>query len=157
MNTAGFACAVVAAVLFGVGGTFAQFLFTERGMNLQWLVSMRLLGGGSILLLFAAARDGHAVLAPLRDRKDAIQLLLFGVLGMLSVQYTYFAAIKASNTATATVLQYTAPAMIAVWVALRGRRWPSGREYAAIALAMAGTFFLVTHGDVSALSISSLA
>ena len=157
MNTVGFACAVLAAILFGVGGTFAQFLFTERGINLQWLVSMRLLGGGSILLVFAAARDGHAVLAPLRDRKDAIQLLLFGILGMLSVQYTYFAAIKASNTATATVLQYTAPAMIAVWVALRGRRWPSGREYAAIALAMTGTFFLVTHGDFGALSISSLA
>ncbi len=81
-------------------------------------------------------------------------MLLFGILGMLSVQYPYFAAIKASNTATATVLQYTAPAMIAVWVALRRRRWPSGRGYAAIALAMTGTFFLVTHGDFGALSIS---
>lgn len=157
MNMFGFICAVVAAILFGVGGTFAQFLFENRGINLQWLVGMRLLGGGTILLLFTAARDGHGVLAPLRDRKDAIQLLLFGVLGMLSVQYTYFAAIKESNTATATVLQYTAPAMIAVWMAMRSRRWPSGKEYAAIALAMTGTFFLVTHGDFSTLSISSIA
>ena len=157
MSTFGFACAVTAAVLFGVGGTFAQFLFENRGINLQWLVSMRLLGGGTILLIFAAARDGHAVLAPLRDRKDAIQLLLFGVLGMLSVQYTYFAAIKESNTATATVMQYTAPAMIAVWMAMRSRRWPSGKEYAAIALAMTGTFFLVTHGNFSALSITGIA
>ena len=157
MNTVGFFCAVIAAILFGVGGTFAQFLFENRDINLQWLVSIRLLGGGTILLAFAAARDGHGVLAPLRDKKDAIQLLIFGVLGMLSVQYTYFAAIKESNTATATVMQYTAPAMIAVWMAMRTRRWPSGKEYAAIALALTGTFFLVTHGDFSALSTANKA
>lgn len=157
MNTFGFFCAVIAAILFGVGGTFAQFLFENRGINLQWLVGVRLLGGGSILLALAAARDGHGVLAPLRDRKDAIQLLIFGVLGMLSVQYTYFAAIKESNTATATVMQYTAPAMIAAWVAMRAKRWPTGKEYLAIGLAMTGTFFLVTHGNFSALSITGLA
>ena len=157
MNGVGFICAVVAAILFGVGGTFAQFLFENRDINLQWLVSIRLLGGGTILLAFAAARDGHGVLAPFRNKSDTIQLLLFGVLGMLSVQYTYFAAIKESNTATATVMQYTAPAMIAAWMAMRARRWPSGKEYAAIALAMTGTFFLVTHGNFSALSISGIA
>jgi drug/metabolite transporter (DMT)-like permease len=54
-------------------------------------------------------------------------------------------------------MQYTAPAMIAVWMAMRTRRWPSGKEYAAIALALTGTFFLVTHGDFSALSITGIA
>jgi len=157
MNTFGFFCAVIAAILFGVGGTFAQFLFENRGINLQWLVGVRLLGGGIILLAFAAARDGHGVLAPLRDKKDALQLLIFGVLGMLSVQYTYFAAIKESNTATATVMQYTAPAMIAAWMAMRAKRWPTGKEYLAIGLAMTGTFFLVTHGNFSALSITGIA
>jgi drug/metabolite transporter (DMT)-like permease len=76
---------------------------------------------------------------------------------MMPVQYTYMAAINASNTATATVLQFTAPAMIAVWLALKGRRWPDRRELAAIALAMLGTFFLVAHGRLGALSISALA
>jgi drug/metabolite transporter (DMT)-like permease len=67
------------------------------------------------------------------------------------------AAINASNTATATVLQFTAPAMIAVWLALTRRRLPGLREIAAIALAMLGTFFLVAHGKMGALSISLLA
>jgi len=84
-------------------------------------------------------------------------VILFGLVGMMPVQYTYMAAIDASNTATATVLQFTAPAMIALWLALRGRRWPDGRELAAIALAMLGTFFLVTHGRLGALSITPLA
>ena len=153
----GFVIALLAGTLFGVGGTFGQFLFEHRGVDLDWLVTVRMLVSGALLIGFSAARDGGQVLAPWRDRGDAVQLLIFGIFGMLAVQYTYFAAIHASNTATATVLQYTGPAMIAVWLALVGRRWPSPRELAAIALAMAGTYLLVTHGKAGALSISLLA
>jgi drug/metabolite transporter (DMT)-like permease len=146
---------VVAATLFGVGGTFAQFLFQQRGVSIDWLVTMRLLSAGAALLFVAAVRQGRGVLAIWRS--DAVALVLFGLCGMMPVQYTYMAAIEASNTATATVLQFTAPAMIAVWLALVGRRLPSLREGAAIALAMLGTFFLVAHGKIGALSISPLA
>ena len=152
MNRIGFASAVAAATLFGVGGTFAQFLFQQRGVNIDWLVTMRLLSSGAVLLLISAMRQGRRILAVWRT--DAVALILFGLLGMLAVQYTYMAAIQDSNTATATVLQFTAPAMIAVWLALAGRRLPSGREAAAIGLAMLGTFFLVAHGKIGALSIS---
>jgi drug/metabolite transporter (DMT)-like permease len=151
----GFVCAVLAATLFGVGGTFAQFLFQHRGVSIDWLVTMRLLGAGSVLLLIAALRQGRGVLAIWRT--DAAGLVLFGLIGMMPVQYTYMAAIEASNTATATILQFTAPAMIALWLALVGRRWPGRRELAAISLAMLGTYFLVTHGVMGALSISPLA
>ena len=150
----GFLIAIVAAALFGIGGTFAQFLFTQRGVNVDWLVTMRVLTSGVLLLAFTIAHRGRAALAVWRDPGA---LLLFGLFGMLGVQYTYMAAIDASNTATATVLQYTAPAMVAVWLALAGRRLPDGRELAAIALALAGTFLLVTHGDASKLSISPAA
>jgi drug/metabolite transporter (DMT)-like permease len=145
----------MAATLFGVGGTFAQFLFQRRGVNIDWLVTMRLLCAGAALLSIAAARQGRAVLAIWRQ--DPAAVILFGLVGMMPVQYTYMAAIDASNTATATVLQFTSPAMIALWLALVGRRWPDRRELAAIALAMLGTFFLVTHGRLGALSISPLA
>jgi len=151
----GFLSAVLAATLFGVGGTFAQFLFQHRGVNIDWLVTMRLLcAGGAMLLIWAVwqRQDVWAIW-----RADASSLILFGLVGMMPVQYTYMAAIDASNTATATVLQFTAPAMVAVWLALRGRRWPDRRELAAIALAMLGTFFLVTHGRLGALSITPLA
>ena len=155
MNRIGFVCAVTAATLFGVGGTFAQFLFQHRGVSIDWLVTMRLLCAGSALLAISAIKQGRGILAIWRT--DAVAIILFGLIGMMPVQYTYMAAINASNTATATVLQFTAPAMIAVWIALTRRRLPNGREIAAIALAMLGTFFLVAHGKLGALSISALA
>ncbi len=154
MNRIGFVFAVLAAILFGVGGTFAQFLFQNRGINTEWLVTMRLLFAGPALLVMAAL-GGKRIFAVWRS--DAVPLLVFGVVGMMPVQYTYFAAIQASNTATATVLQFTAPAMVALWLALVGRRWPDRRELVAIGLAMLGTYFLVTHGVIGALSISPLA
>ena len=142
-------------MLFGVGGTFAQFLFQHRGVSIDWLVTMRLLCAGSALLAISAIKQGRGILAIWRS--DAVAIILFGLIGMMPVQYTYMAAINASNTATATVLQFTSPAMIAVWIALTRRRLPNMREIAAIALAMLGTFFLVAHGRLGVLSISFLA
>jgi drug/metabolite transporter (DMT)-like permease len=151
----GFAIAILAGTLFGVGGTFAQFLFQQRGVDVGWLVTMRLLFGGIALLLISAVSRGRAVLAVWRQ--DGMPLILFGLIGMMPVQYTYMAAIGASNTATATVLQFTSPAMVAAWLAATRRKRPEARDVAAVALAMLGTFFLAAHGRLGALSISAAA
>ena len=151
----GFAAAILASILFGVGGTFAQFLFQHRGVNIDWLVTMRLLFAGPALLLISAAA-GRRIFDVWRGG-DGLPLVIFGIVGMMPVQYTYMAAINASNTATATVLQFTSPAMVAVWTVLVARRRPGPRELAAVGLAMLGTFFLVTHGRLGALSISAWA
>ena len=151
----GFAAAILASILFGVGGTFAQFLFQHRGVNIDWLVTMRLLFAGPVLLLMSALA-GKRIFDVWRGG-DAVPLIIFGVVGMMPVQYTYMAAIDASNTATATVLQFTAPAMVALWLGVVGSKRPGPREMAAIGLAMLGTFFLVTHGKLGVLSISAWA
>lgn len=150
----GVVAAIVAAVLFGVGGTCAQFLFAQRGVSVDWLVTMRLFSAGLVMLAVSMLRDWRATLAVWRDGGA---LILFALLGMLGVQYTYMAAIAASNTATATVLQYTAPAMIALWLAVRGRALPSMRDLTAIILALMGVFLLVTHGDPGRLRVSGIA
>ena len=154
MRGIGFAAAILASILFGVGGTFAQFLFQHRGVNIDWLVTMRLLFSGPALLLISLI-GGKRIFDIWRT--DAVPLVIFGLLGMMPVQYTYMAAINASNTATATVLQFTAPAMVALWLGVVGSKKPGPREIGAIALAMLGTFFLVTHGKLGALSISTWA
>lgn len=153
-TTKGFALAITAAVLWGVSGTLGQFLFQQRGVSVEWLITVRMSVSGFLLLLIASLRDRPSVLAIWRDKKDAVQLLIFSIAGMLAVQYTYFAAIKHSNAATATVLQYSGPIMIAIFLAIRHRRFPTLWELLAIALAVAGTFLLVTHGDIRTLTIS---
>ena len=72
-------------------------------------------------------------------------------------QYAYFTTIQYSNAGTATVLQYTGPAMILVWICLRMRRKPKLYEIIALLCSMTGTFILATHGNVSQLAIPAKA
>lgn len=145
--------AIFAASLWGISGACAQYLFQQKGVSIDWLVCIRLLFAGLVLLAYAAIQ-GLSVLAIWRSKSAALQLLAFGVLGMLGVQYTYFAVIEASNAATGTVLQYLGPTVIVAYLALRERRWPNRWELLALVLALAGTLLLVTHGDLGVLHIS---
>lgn len=153
----GIMLAIIAATLWGVSGTLVQFLFEKRGINIAWLVTARLLVSGTILLVFSGVRKDPGLWAIWKNRKDSIQLILFSILGMLAVQYTYFAAIKHSNAATGTILQYIGPVLITIYFVIKNRKWPAPTEYMAIFLAVSGTFLLVTHGSIQQLSISGWA
>ncbi|MTH28782.1 EamA family transporter [Myroides pelagicus] len=153
----GFASAIFVAMLWGVSGAFAQFLFREKEFNAEWLVTVRLLISGVLMLIFGLLQKNPDIKKIWKDRKDAIQLVVFSILGMLTVQYTYFVTILHSNAATATVLQYTGPVFIAIYIALRLKKWPKPIEILAIGLAMLGTFLLVTHGNISTLNITPTA
>lgn len=156
-SVSGFIMAISAAIFWGISGTCAQFLFEQKGMDPAWLVSWRMLLAGSILILFALFRKRSDALHIWKNRKDIIQLLVFSIFGMVTVQYTYFYSIKLSNAATATVIQYIGPVFVVGFYALKNRRWPSLMEYAALFLALAGTFLLVTHGSFQVLVISEKA
>ncbi|MEI6946145.1 EamA family transporter [Paraflavisolibacter sp. H34] len=153
----GFALVIVAAVCWGLSGAFGQFLFENRGVNTEWLVTVRLLLSGLILLTVSSAGASQSIWSIWKNKADAGQLVLFSLLGMLAVQYTYFAAIRASNAATATVLQYLGPVLISAYLAVYHRRWPRPAEGLAILLAVTGTFLLVTHGSFGTLQISGVA
>lgn len=156
-RTKGFVLVLIAAMLWGVSGTVAQFLFHQQGFSPEWLVVVRLLIAGIILLSLAYKKEKQRVWEIWKNKKESFSLILFGILGMLAVQYTYFAAIAHGNAATATVLQYLAPIFVTSFLAFRAKRLPTIKELAAVFLAIVGTFFLVTQGSISSLSISGWA
>jgi drug/metabolite transporter (DMT)-like permease len=144
-----------AAVFWGVSGTVAQYLFQEHGISVSWLVVTRLLVSGVLILSISLVKRDKNVWLIWKDHWQG--LLCFGILGLLAVQYTYFAAIEASNAATATLLQYLAPAMIVIFVAVKLKSLPTRTQILAIFLALLGTFLLVTHGNFGELSITGWA
>lgn len=149
--------ALCAALLWGVSGTCAQFLFQHRGITPGWLVTIRLITAGLLLLVISAIRNRSSVISIWKVKKDCVHLISFGIFGMLAVQYTYFAAIKHSNAATATILQYLGPVFIACYYSLVEKRIPVKRELIAIVFALIGTFLIVTHGSLDSLSITDTA
>jgi len=153
----GYVLAVGAATLWGVSGTFAQFLFQEKGLNPEWLVSVRMTSAGLLLLCWIASRNTQSLWSIWKDSNDRKQLWIFSILGMLAVQYTYFAAIAHSNAATGTVLQYLGPVFIAIYFAVKKMQLPSVLETLAILLAVLGTYLMVTHGNWQELTITKTA
>ncbi|UNO50898.1 DMT family transporter [Alicyclobacillus acidoterrestris] len=149
---------LLGAVLWGVSGTAAQVLFQRDGLNPAWLVSVRMTTSGLLLLIALSARFGFAhTFAIWKNKRDAFGIVLLGIIGLLGVQYSYFASIRYGNAATGTLLQYLGPIFITIYVALRRRRMPSVKQLTAVLIALLGVLFLVTNGNWHSLSIAPLA
>ncbi|PWK11360.1 DMT family transporter [Tumebacillus permanentifrigoris] len=154
----GFAMVLAAGTFWGLSGTVAQKLFQEEGFTTEWLVVVRMLTAGVLLLGLSAFGAGREqVLGVWKDSGMRVRLIVYGVFGILGAQYTYFAAIEAGNAAAATLLQYLAPLFVMVFQAWRVSRMPDGRECTAVVTALVGTFLLVTNGSVHDLSIPTQA
>lgn len=146
--------ALSSAIFWGISGTCAQFLFEKKSIDPSWLVTWRMILAGIILVVFSLTQEKRNTFLIWKKPSSAIQLLLFGLLGMVAVQYTYFYSISLSNAATATILQYIGPVFVLAYFAFKNRKWPILAEFGALFLALAGTFLLVTHGSLTELVIS---
>lgn len=146
--------AFLAAMLWGVSGAFAQFLFQNKNVNPEFLVFTRMVISGIFFLIPLNKKMIPNNFLIWKNKKDVLSLLFYSIFGMLSVQITYFVTIKHSNAATATVLSYLAPVFIAIYYAIIERRLPATKEFVAIFFALLGTFLIATHGNLNSLSIS---
>ena len=144
-------------ILWGLCGSCGQFLFQYKEATSNWLVPIRLMGAGILILLLLAAKDRGEILTVWKEPWGRRDILIFSVFGMMLCQYAYFTTIQYSNAGTATVLQYTGPAMILVWLCIREQRKPKLYELVALVCAMTGTFILATHGNLEQLSIPARA
>lgn len=141
------------ALLWGVSGTVAQHLFQQAMLPAAWLVTLRLLVSGVLFLMFTFRKEGARVWKVWLDRRFILQILLFGLLGMLGVQYTYFASIESGNAAIATLLQYLAPLFILIYTVFWNKTRLTLLDLTGALLALGGTYLLLTGGDSSELTV----
>ncbi|MGN9865398.1 DMT family transporter [Bacillus swezeyi] len=154
----GFFLVITGALFWGIGGTVAQKLFQQNAIDVNWLVTTRLLiAGFSLLIIQFFGKDRSQIIGVWKNRRTAIQLIIFGLLGMLAVQYTYMASIKHGNAAVATLLQYLAPVMIIIYLILRKQTALTRQDLLTVSLGLGGCFFLLTNGSISQLSVPKLA
>ncbi|MBM7111275.1 putative inner membrane transporter YicL [Brevibacillus laterosporus] len=146
---------VTGAGLWGISGTVAQQLFQQVNISTEWLVTVRLLISGMILLLLSSCSPNrYQIFGIWKHKNESIKILLFGVLGMLGVQYTYFASINEGNAAVATLLQYLAPIFITFYLIIKCKNIPTKKDAVSILLALLGTFLLLTNGSTDNLTVS---
>ena len=144
----------VGGTLWGINGVMGNYLFLNKNVTTPWLIPYRLILAGFLLLSYLYYKKGSKIFDILKNPKDLVQIVLFGFIGMLGTQYTYFSAIQFSNAAIATVLTYFGPTLVLIYMCLREKRKPLKYEIVSICLSSFGVFLLATHGDITSLQIS---
>ena len=146
---------LVAGIAWGFSGVSGQYLMTH-GINVNLLTSLRLIIAGILLTASVFFRQSDKLVSALKDKKTLVSIALFALFGLVLNQYAYLSAIQHTNAGTATVLQYVTPVLILTFVCAKNRRFPMVSELVAIIMAIAGTFIIATHGQVTELAITPI-
>ena len=104
--------ALFGAVCWGVSGCVAQYLFEYEGMDSNWLTPLRLGLAGVVLFLYYLLRskkDRQALFAPWRDPRDAIDLVIYGLVGVSGLPVPLFLTISFQRPGLQTILQNLSP------------------------------------------------
>ncbi len=127
---------VIGATLgWGTMAAVAKVLFRHQGVDPLLLVVVR--AYLATLVLFLALR----LIAPDHlkvDRRMLRAAAVVGIGGLLTNNFLYFEAINLTSVATALLLQYQAPILVALYVLLVQRQRLSGRLFLSLALTLAG-------------------
>ena len=148
---------IAGGILWGISGVCGQFLFQSKDVTASWLVPLRLMTAGFLLLCYYLIRDKGKAFDIWKTKRNRIDIIIYGLAGMMLCQYSYFQTIEWSNAGTATVIQYLGPALIVVWVCLQTKRLPEKKEVLGVILAVTGIFLIATHGNPTTLALSQKA
>lgn len=156
-NIIGMVFAIMGGIFWGVSGVCGQFLFQNKEMTARWLVPVRLITAGFGLLCYFLVRNRQKAVEVWKDRRNAVEVVIYGLAGLMFCQYSYFQTIEWSNAGTATVIQYLGPALIVVFVCISRRKKPEPKEVVSVILALGGIFLIATHGNPGTLVLSKRA
>jgi len=139
LSRRGYTFVILAALLWGVSGSSAKFLFNS-GVTPFQLVQLRLTIAVGVLLGWLLLRSPARLKI---DRKDILYFALFGTVGMGLCQFTYLFAISRIHVAAAILLQYLAPSFIALYALVFARERLSWPTLVALLGATSGCYLVV--------------
>lgn len=152
----GISLIISGAMLWGATGPMMEWILLNSDMSVSFMLTVRLLLAGSFLLTMLKIQ-GKPITLPWRQKVWARQLLLFGVFGMLGVQFTFAASINTSNAVIATLFQFLAPIFIIIFVTAAQKTWPPVVQVLGMIVTLVGLLLLLTNGSFSGFALSKVA
>jgi len=147
---------VTGSMLWGATGPLMEWLLSHTPLTVSFLLTIRLTVAG-ILLLTYLLLTGKDIFGIWQQKLWSRQLIIFGIAGMLGVQFAFVAAINASNAVFATLLQFLAPIFVVAYVSLSLKKWPPKYQVLGIIGTLIGLFLLLTNASFDALLVSNKA
>jgi len=147
---------VTGSMLWGATGPLMEWLLSHTPLTVSFMLTIRLSVAG-ILLLTYLLLTGKDIFGIWQQKLWSRQLIIFGIAGMLGVQFAFVAAINASNAVLATLLQFLAPIFVVAYVSLSLKKWPPKYQVLGIIGTLIGLFLLLTNASFDALLVSNKA
>ena len=153
----GLLMAISSTIFWGFSGNVTQYMFQISNVDALTVVTLRLLISGFILSLFALISGYKDTFVKIfKDKNSTKNIFIFTIFGMVGTQLSFFSAIENSNAAVATLLQFLAPLFVIFYYSIKQKKLPTKVEVFATFLALIGTFFIITNGNLNGLTISKL-
>jgi len=144
---------VGATLCWGTMAVVAKLLFRDQGVDPLILVVVRAyLATVTLFVVLGAIAPGHLRIDARMFRAAAI----VGVGGLLTNNFLYFEAIHLTSVATALLLQYQAPVLVALYALLVQRQQLSGKLVLSLALTVVGCALVVRVYDPAAIRLNLL-
>ncbi|AMO85330.1 putative inner membrane transporter yicL [Solibacillus isronensis B3W22] len=150
----GIAMIIVGSIFWGATGPMMEWLLQQTAMTAEFMLAVRLMIAG-ILILGIAAMQKKSIFSIWKNRNYSVQLLIFSVIGMVGLQFTFVKSIEVSNAIIATLLQFLAPIFIVIYTSVVGKVLPPRSQLIGIFGTLVGLFLLLTNGSVSGLLVSN--
>lgn len=147
---------VTGSMLWGATGPLMEWLLSHTPLTVTFMLTIRLTVAG-ILLLTYLLLTGKDIFGIWQQKLWSRQLIIFGIAGMLGVQFAFVAAINASNAVLATLLQFLAPIFVVAYVSLSLKKWPPKYQVLGIIGTLIGLFLLLTNASFDSLLVSNKA
>ena len=145
----------LAGILWASSGVAVQDFFMYSSKSAMELTNIRMCIAGAILIIIAARRKNFWLSLGLLNKnpRNWLDLIIYGIVGVVLMQFTYFKGIEIGGAAAATVICYACPAMVVIWESFYHKKFPKVGEILAVILAMLGVFLLVTGGNPTKLLV----
>ncbi|GKV56022.1 membrane protein [Sporosarcina sp. NCCP-2222] len=144
------------AMMWGATGPMMEWMLSTSDMSISFMLTIRLLIAGFFILAFLKVK-GQDIFRPMRYKVWLRQMIIFGIFGMLGVQFTFVGSINSSNAIIATLFQFLAPIYIILFVSIRQKALPPIAQVIGMIVTMVGLFFLLTNGTLSGFALSATA
>ena len=107
------------ASMWGLCAVAGKFVMGTKGVDPIWMVTLRLITAGLILLTIAYTKaKGEGLFEIWKDKRSVGRLIVIAVFAFAICQTSYFASIDLSNAGIATAMQQTSPIFVLIWLLL---------------------------------------
>ena len=144
-----------AGIFWASSGVAVQDFFMYSEKTPMELTNIRMCVAGAILLIISTRRKSFWLSVRILNKNPRfwLDVVIYGIIGVVLMQYTYFKGISIGGAAAATVICYACPAMVVIWESFYHKKIPKRGEIIAVVLAMSGVFLLVTGGNPTKLLV----